>query len=291
MKKNTPAELILNPDGTIYHLGVTAAALSSCILTVGDPERVATVTAHFDHIEMEHHKREFTIVTGSYKGKRLTVLSTGMGTDNIDIVLNELDAIFNINLENGTPKTKITPLTIIRLGTSGSIQPYIPVDTLLLSQYAVGVDALLQFYPTPKPFAFSDAVATYFKTQFDLASPYTVGGSAALLKHFQAPAVHTGVTITHPGFYGPQGRQLRTPIRYPQWIDRLQAFKWKDKRLTNFDMETAGIYALAEHMGHRALAVNALLANRATGVFSTQAEATIERMIKYVLEACTTLPD
>lgn len=291
MKKSTPAELILNPDGTIYHLGVTAAALSSCILTVGDPERVASVTEHFDNIEMEYHKREFTIVTGSYKGKRLTVLSTGMGTDNIDIVLNELDAIFNINLENGTPKAKITPLTIIRLGTSGSIQPDIPVDTLLLSHYAVGVDALLQFYPPAKSTAFSDAVVAYFRAQFDLAFPYTVGGSEVLLKHFQAPGVRTGVTITHPGFYGPQGRQLRTPIRYPQWIDKLQAFEWKGKRLTNFDMETAGIYALAEHLGHRSLAVNALLANRATGVFSTQAEATIDRMIQYVLEACTTLPD
>lgn len=290
MRKINSAELICNPDGSIYHLGLHPHQVANCILTVGDPDRVDAVAAYFDTITHQQHKREFKTVTGTYKGKALTVMSTGMGTDNIDIALNELDALFNVHLDDGSIKEEFTPLTVIRLGTSGTLRPEIPVDSLLLSSWAVGVDALLSFYAPPEASEFTTQVAQFFKNTFQLPTPYTFAANPELLQHFSSTHLLQGVTITHPGFYGPQGRQLRLPIRFPNWIEQLQKFKALELEFTNFDMETAGIYALAQNLGHRALSVNAILANRATGVFSAKANETVDAMIRYVLNRCVSLP-
>ena len=278
------SELILNPDGTIYHLNLLPDHISDTILTVGDPARVSQVSRHFDSIEFEGTHREFVTHVGYYRGKRLTVLSTGMGTDNIDIVMNELDALVNIDFMSRTvrPPEERLSLRIIRLGTSGSMQPDVPVGTLLATQHAVGLDSLMQFYPL---------VATGLETQVAHAlqqslaltfAPYVVRGSDLLREQLAADLV-IGNTVTCPGFYGPQGRSLRLPTRQPDYMQRLQAFRHPspegDFRLANFEMETAGYYALGQLLGHEVLSLNAIVANRATGEFAPDASEIIDRLI------------
>jgi uridine phosphorylase len=278
------SELILNADGTIYHLNLLPDHISDTILTVGDPARVAQVSRHFDSIEFEGTHREFVTHVGYYRGKRLTVLSTGMGTDNIDIVMNELDALVNIDFMSRTvrPPEERLSLRIIRLGTSGSLQADVPVGALLASQHAIGLDSLMQFYPLVET-GLETQVARDLQQTLGLPfTPYVVRGSD-LLREQLAGDLLVGNTVTCPGFYGPQGRRLRLDLRSPDYMQRLQDFRHQspegDFRLANFEMETAGYYALGQLLGHEVLSLNAIVANRATGEFAENTSEIVERLI------------
>ena len=282
------SELILNADGTIYHLNLLPDHISDIILTVGDPARVAQVSRHFDSIEFEGAHREFVTHVGYYRGKRLTVLSTGMGTDNIDIVLNELDALVNIDFMSRTvrPPEERLSLRIIRLGTSGSLQPDVPVGALLATQHAVGLDSLMQFYPLVET-GLETQVAQDLQQSLGLPyAPYVVRGSDLLREQLAADLL-LGNTVTCPGFYGPQGRRLRLDLRTPDYLQRLQDFRHQspegDFRLSNFEMETAGYYALGQLLGHQVLSLNAIVANRATGEFAPDAAGIMDRLIARTL--------
>ncbi len=277
------SELILNKDGSVYHLSLRPQDIADTILTVGDPTRVHKVSQYFDEITFEMNKREFITHTGLYKGKKITVMSTGMGTDNVEILMTELDALANINLKKRENKAKKKSLKIIRLGTSGALQQDIPVDSLLVTQYAIGLDTLMYFYNLKRTEAEANVEAA-LQLEAELPfRPYCVEGSSSLLKHFSDKMI-VGNTVTCPGFYGPQGRQLRTPIKYPNLGDKLSAFHYGDLWLTNFEMETSGYYALGRLMGHEVISCNAIIANRISNKFSKNSDKTIEKMIKTVLE-------
>jgi len=284
------AELILNRDGSIYHLNLHPEQVAPTILTVGDPERVKMVSQYFDRIEHKVKKREFVTHTGYIGTKRLTVISTGIGTDNIDIVFNELDALFNIDLQQKIVQPVFTPLTFIRIGTSGCLRKDIPLDAFLVSAYAVGLDNLLHYYRLPQT-VLSERLQEKIQTEFKVASnialsPYVVEGSRPLIQAL-GKDMYQGITLTAPGFYGPQGRQLRAPVRQIDLIDVFQNIDLSaitPHLLTNLEMETAGIYGLAKVLGHQAISFNALLANRETGAFSTQAGKTVKKLIETVLE-------
>jgi uridine phosphorylase len=282
------SELILNADGTIYHLNLLPDHISDTILTVGDPARVAQVSRHFDSIEFEGTHREFVTHVGYYRGKRLTVLSTGMGTDNIDIVMNELDALVNIDFMSRTvrPHEERLSLRIIRLGTSGSLQPDVPVGSLLATQHAVGLDSLMQFYPFMETGLETQVAQDLQKTLGLPFAPYVVRGSDLLREQLAADLL-IGHTVTCPGFYGPQGRRLRLDLRQPDYMTRLQNFRHQspegDFRLSNFEMETAGYYALGQLLGHEVLSLNAIVANRATGEFASDAGDIVDRLIARTL--------
>jgi len=282
------SELILNPDGSIYHLNLLPDHISDTILTVGDPARVAQVSRHFDSIEYEGTHREFVTHVGYYRGKRLTVLSTGMGTDNIDIVMNELDALVNIDFLSRTvrPAEERLSLRIIRLGTSGSLQAEVPVGAMLATQHAVGLDSLMQFYPLMET-GLETQVAQDLQQSLALPfAPYVVRGSDLLREQLAADLL-VGNTVTCPGFYGPQGRRLRLDLRQPDYMARLQSFRHQspegDFRLSNFEMETAGYYALGQLLGHEMLSLNAIVANRATGEFAKNAGDIVDQMIARTL--------
>ncbi|HBO30885.1 MAG TPA: phosphorylase [Leeuwenhoekiella sp.] len=276
-----PSEFILNEDGSIYHLHLQPHQIAQTIITVGDPDRVDTVTQHFDSIECSVQKREFKTTTGVYQGKRITVISTGIGTDNIDIVLNELDALVNIDFKTRMLKPEHTALQIIRLGTSGSIQKDIPVDAVLLSEKALGFDVLLHFYQskTIRDQDLEQAFVAHTNWNPEKSIPYAVSANASLLKHFKTEAHYTGITATNVGFYGPQGRQLRLKTEDSALNNKLETFEHKGERITNLEMETSGIYGLSTLLGHQALSINAILANRATGVFSKNPANTVNQMI------------
>ena len=280
-----PSELILNEDGSIYHLHLLPHQLADTVITVGDPDRVEQVTKHFDSTEFSVQKREFKTTTGVYQGKRITVISTGIGTDNIDIVLNELDALANIDFKTRTLKKKQKKLNIIRLGTSGSIQKDIPVDRILISERALGFDALLHFYQSDaiRDNAFEQAFVNHTSWNAEKSTPYCVSASKTLFDHFDSEEFFSGVTATNIGFYGPQGRQLRLKTEDPKLNDKLENFNFKGTRITNLEMETSGIYGLCKLLDHRALSINAILANRATGVFSKDPAATVNHMITTAL--------
>jgi len=282
------SELILNADGTIYHLNLLPDHISDTILTVGDPARVAQVSRHFDSIEFEGTHREFVTHVGYYRGKRLTVLSTGMGTDNIDIVMNELDALVNIDFMSRTvrPAEERLSLRIIRLGTSGSLQADVPVGSLLATQHAVGIDSLMQFYPFMETGLETQVAQDLQKSLALPYAPYVVRGSDLLREQLAADLL-IGNTVTCPGFYGPQGRRLRLDLRQPDYMQRLQDFRHQnpegDFRLSNFEMETAGYYALGQLLGHEVLSLNAIVANRATGEFAKDAGDIVDRLIARTL--------
>ncbi len=280
------SELILNPDGSVYHLNLRPEHLAPTIITVGDPDRVDSITKHFDNVEFQIKKREFHTQTGTYKEKRITVISTGIGTDNIDIVFNELDALVNIDLETRQIKSELTQLEIIRIGTSGSIQKEIPIDAILISEYAAGFDSLLHFYQS-EAVQFPEISEALIKhTQwFDKKSePYIVKSDDGLLKKFSSEKTHKGFTATNVGFYGPQGRVLRLPVQDEALNDKLASFKYKGMSITNLEMETAGIYGLSKLLGHKALSMNAIIANRATGEFTQNPQQVIEDLIVYTLD-------
>ena len=284
------SELILNNDGSIYHLNLRPEQLAHTIITVGDPERVKEVSKYFDHIEFRTGKREFHTHTGTYKGKRISVVSTGIGTDNIDIVFNELDALVNIDFSTREIKPELTSLDIIRVGTTGAVQPNIPVDSFLLSQRGIGFDSLLHSYDNDlEDKAFADALIKELKLSDDMATPYIVQCNKELSKHFQTVEILNGTTITNVGFYGPQSRRLRLAPSNKELKSLIANFTYEGHQITNLEMETSGIYAMANLLGHRAVSLNAVLANRATGNFSQQPEKTVDELIRFTLERIATI--
>jgi uridine phosphorylase len=285
MQSIPESELIINSRGAIYHLDLRPEELASVVLTVGDPDRVAKVSQHFDTVEVRVSHREFVSHTGRIGKKRLTVVSTGIGTDNIDIVLNELDALANIDFSTRTVKKDPAVLTIIRMGTSGSLQKDIPVDSFVASTHGLGLDNLLNFYrhdAAPDEVELLHSFATQTQLHQRLAQPYLSGASATLLRHF-TEGFHHGITVTCPGFYGPQGRVLRLGLAQPELIDRLTSFAYGPHRITNFEMETAGIYGLGKLLGHHCLSLSAIVANRVVKEFSKDGDAAVKRLIMETL--------
>ncbi len=286
MNKIAASELILNPDGSIYHLNLKPEHLATNIIFVGDQNRVPKITKHFDSIEFETQKREFRTITGTYKGTRITVISTGIGPDNIDIVINELDALANINFETRTIKKEHTQLNIVRIGTSGSLQDYIPVNSFVLAGYGIGFDGLLHSYDC-KNILEADIEDAFIKhTQWDdrKARPYVVKNSSELQKKLESERVFVGITATAGGFYGPQGRVLRLAIQDPNLNNKIDHFEFNGLRITNLEMETSAIYGLSKLLGHNACSMNAIIANRANGTFSENPYKPVEELIKYTLD-------
>lgn len=279
------SELILRPDGSLYHLHLLPGQVARDIITVGDPERVGEVSRRFDRIELKVEAREFVTHTGELNGRRLTVISTGIGTDNVDIVLNELDALFNVDLTAREVKAQLIPLNFLRLGTSGAFQPDLPLDSLLLSTAALSTDGLLPFYPalnSPDP---TEALLTAYLSERQLSLPVTPRIVRPELPDFlNASDLPGGITLTAAGFYAPQGRSIRLRSALTaELLDVLREFREGERRITNIEMETAGIYGLATALGHRSASISALLANRALGTFSTRAAATVSELIDHGL--------
>lgn len=286
MSKIAESELIINPRGAIYHLDLRPEELADTVITVGDPDRVAAVSKYFDKIEYQRQHREFITHTGYFSGKRISVISTGIGPDNIDIVLNELDALVNIDLDTRTIKPQLSKLNILRIGTSGSLQQSIPVDSFVAGTHGIGIDNLLNFYfhtNNEEERQLLQSFITQTQLHSSIGYPYITGASAALLKHF-AEGYHQGITVTCPGFYGPQGRVLRLGISNPGFIDRLTTFSFGQYRIANFEMETSAIYGLGALLGHHCLSLNAIIANRVTKEFSADSHALIERLIQTTLQ-------
>ncbi len=286
MKKFAASELILNPDGSIYHLNLKPEQIADTVIFVGDQNRVPKVAAHFDTIDTDVQKREFRTITGILKGKRLTVISTGIGPDNIDIVINELDALVNIDLEKRIVKTTHKQLTIIRIGTSGSLQSDIPVDSFVMSKFGLGLDGLLHSYAEESIFEkeIEDAFISHTNWHKNKARPYIIKGSETLAKKLVGPEVIEGFTATAPGFYGPQGRILRLAIQDPNLNNKIDSFNFNGLKITNLEMETSAIYGLSKLLGHKAISMNAIIANRANGTFSKDPYKTVETLIKYTLD-------
>jgi uridine phosphorylase len=280
------SELILNPDGSVYHLNLKPEHIAQDIIFVGDQDRVEKITKHFSSIEFTQQKREFKTQTGIYKGKRITVLSTGIGPDNIDIVMNELDALVNIDLQTRKPKLVLTSLNIIRIGTSGSLQADIPCDSLLLSQYGLGLDNMLRSYLIDEISETAIENAFISQTNWDLKKgrPYVVRGSKQLEKRFDSDQLYKGFTGTVGGFYGPQGRVLRLEIQDPALNSKMDRFEFNGIKMTNLEMETAAIYGLGKLLGHECLSLNAIIANRATGTFSADPYKVVDALIVYTLD-------
>lgn len=286
MSRIAESELIINPRGAVYHLDLKPEELAGTVITVGDPDRVKEVSKHFDSIEVKQQHREFISHTGYVNKKRITVLSSGIGPDNIDIVLNELDALANIDFTTRRIKEKLSSLNIIRIGTSGSLQEDIPVDSFVASTHGLGVDNLLNFYrheQNDEEKLLLQSFVTHTQMHGQMSYPYVSSAAGSLIKHFGRD-FHHGITVTCPGFYGPQGRVLRLGIRNPDLINRLTDFRFGQHRITNFEMETSAIYGLGKLLGHNCLAVNAIVANRVRQDFSKDGKAAVERLIIKFME-------
>lgn len=287
---NTPiadSELIINPDGSIFHLHIKPGQLANKVILVGDPGRVAMVKSFFDSIECENANREFVSATGSYKGKRITILSTGIGTDNIDIVLTELDALVNIDFATRTPKEEHTSLEIVRIGTSGSLQADLPVDSWLLSEAAIGFDGVLNYYARRNDVAdlnFEHAFEEFVDWNPLLAKPYVVNAANQLVDRLRSDTrIHIGTTISAPGFYGPQGRVVRLPLASPNLNERITAFRFNGRCVTNYEMECSCIYGLSLLLGHKAATVCAIIANRLAGQYSKDYKPVVKTLVEHVL--------
>jgi len=296
MNKISETDLILNKDGSLYHINLLPGEVGDTIITVGDPDRVHQVSKYFDSIELKKKKREFVTHTGYIGKKRLTVISTGIGTGNIDIVLNELDALFNIDLETRIPKTNIQSLEIIRIGTSGAIQPEIPVDSLLVTSGAFGFDSLMNYYIQAPTIEHQEYLLD-FSSAFPLGykfNPYMALANNDLLRKY-GENFTKGFTLTVPGFYAAQGRALRAVNSMPNLMSLIQNFKSKGQKITNLEMETAGIYGLATCLGHKAISFNVILANRATNIFSKNPSKIMDNSIQQLLNVIcppgTSAPD
>jgi uridine phosphorylase len=279
------SELILNPDGSVYHLNLRPENIAHDIIFVGDQNRVEKITQFFDSIEFSTQKREFKTQTGIYKGKRITVMSTGIGPDNIDIVVNELDALVNIDLETRKPKENLTSLNIIRIGTSGSLQADIPVDSFVMSTFGLGLDNMLRSYLIDEvsDVAIEEAFINHTNWDIRKGKPYVIACSEKLEKLIESDKMHKGITATAGGFYGPQGRVLRLNIQDEELNSKMDNFEFNDNRITNLEMETAAIYGLSALLGHHALSLNAIIANRATGTFSADPYKAVDELISYTL--------
>ncbi len=280
------SELILNPDGSIYHLNLKPSNIAETIIFVGDQDRVEKVTKHFESIEFTTQKREFKTTTGIYKGKRISVISTGIGPDNIDIVLNELDAVVNIDLETRRIKTKHTSLNIVRIGTSGSLQKDIPIDSFLLSSHALDLNGMLHAYQVeaishPK---IEDAFVNHTKWNNKKSYPLVISNASELASKIVSEKTYSGITATAGGFYGPQGRVLRLALQDADINSKIDSFNFEGNRITNLEMETSAIYGLSKLLGHKAVSMNAIIANRANGTFSQNPGKIVADLIKYTLD-------
>lgn len=278
------SELIITEKGCIYHLDVHPEEIANTIITVGDPGRVAMISKYFDRIEHKKEHREFITHTGYIGQKRLSVVSTGIGPDNIDITLNELDALVNVDFSTRLPKEDHTTLEIVRMGTSGALQADIPVDSLVVSTFGIGLDNLLHYYyysENAEVAFIKDAFVKHSRLETSAIRPYMAEGSIQLLNKFPAREgyIH-GITVTCPGFYAPQGRQIRMAPALPHLIDSLAGFRCGDHRITNFEMETSAIYGLGRIMGHHCLSINTIIANRQTKEFTKDGSRSITQMIE-----------
>lgn len=283
------SELILNADGSIYHLNILPEQLAQTVITVGDPDRVEDITKHFDTVDVKVRKREFHTQTGKCNGKPITVISTGIGTDNIDIVFNELDALVNIDLKTREIKADKTALDIIRVGTSGAIQEDIPIDSFLVSELGIGFDTLLHYYDSKhlQQLNLSKTLTQQLELSEEKSHPYIVSADHKLLKTIDSTKLIKGITATNVGFYAPQGRVLRAGLSDVNFMQKLKNARLDARKITNLEMETAGIYGMASLLGHRAVSLNAILANRANGEFSKSPKDTVDNLILYTLEKLT----
>lgn len=287
MKYFAESELIINPDGSVFHLHLKPEELADKVILVGDPGRVATVAAHFDTTECEVESREFRTITGSYKGKRITVLSTGIGCDNIDIVMNELDALANIDFNTREEKREFRQLELVRIGTCGGLQPYTPVGTFICSQKSIGFDGLLNFYAGRNEacdLAFEEAFKKHMEWSPLLCAPYVIDANAELIARINKGDMVNGVTIATGGFFGPQGRELRIPLADPKQNEKVESFEYNGFKITNFEMESSALAGLARLMGHKAMTVCMVIANRLIKEANTGYKSTIDELIKTVLE-------
>lgn len=290
MNKIASSELIINPNGSIYHINLKPEDIATDIILVGDQDRVSKVANHFDSIELKTQKREFKTITGTYRKKRISVISTGIGPDNVDIVINELDALFNIDFQTRTIKEDHTSLNIVRIGTSGSLQKDIPVDSFVLAKYGIGFDGLLHSYNSDHILEkeMEDAFIQHSNYSLTKARPYIVKNGANLENKLISDHIYSGITATAGGFYGPQGRVLRIPIHDPNLNQKIEDFNFNGLRLLNFEMETAAIYGLSQLLGHQAVSLNAIIANRVNLTFSQNPYKSIEELIEYTLnKLCT----
>lgn len=285
MQRIESSELVLTPDGAVYHLNLHPENIGSTIILVGDPGRVGEVSKHFDNIDFKTQSREFITHTGTIGNKRLSVISSGIGTDNCDIVVNELDALVNIDLQNRVEKEQHTALDIIRIGTSGALHASIEPDTYVVSQYAMGIDGMANYYafePSAEEAALADYFVNYMDWGKELAYPFAFKGSDRLV-NMLAQGNTAGITVTANGFYGPQGRRLRAPLRYPDINTKYETFDYNGTKLCNYEMETSGIYALGKMLGHHTATICLIVANRVTKRFSTQYKPKMESLIEQVI--------
>ncbi|MBF1453501.1 MAG: nucleoside phosphorylase [Prevotella nigrescens] len=281
-----PSELIINEDGSIFHLHLKPQELADKVILVGDPGRVALVASHFDGVECEANNREFRTITGNFKKKRITIVSTGIGCDNIDIVLNELDALANINFETRKENANLRPLTLVRIGTCGGLQPNTPIGTFIASEKSIGFDGLLNYY------ANRDKLDVAFEKEFkkqvnwnpQLGNPYVADANKELLEQIAQDDMVRGVTIACGGFFGPQGRRLRIPLADPQLNEKIVKFEYNRYKITNFEMESSALAGLAQHMGHKAVTCCMVIANRIQKEANSGYKNTIDGLIKKVLE-------
>ena len=279
------SELILNSDGSVYHLHLKPGDLASTVITVGDPDRVDQVSANFDTVDFKQHKREFKTHTGTLRNQRVTVISTGIGADNIDIVLNELDALVNIDFKSRQVKSELTSLRIVRIGTSGALQTEIPVDSFLLSTHGFDLNGMLQAYKihSIQNKAFEQDFIKHSNWKKERAQPVLVDGDKSIENQLIGENILKGVTATCGGFYAPQGRKLRLTPSDSKFLKNLKNFTFEGLKITNFEMETSAIFGLSKLLGHQAGSINAILANRSNGTFSNSPEKTIDELIQYTL--------
>ncbi len=286
MEKIKESELIISPDGSIYHLKLHPENIAENIIVVGDPGRVPEISKYFDKIEFKVMNRELCTHTGYYNGKRISALSTGMGTDNIDIVLNELDALVNIDLEKRIPKDKHTSLNIIRIGTSGALQGDLPIDSFMMSEYGLGLDGMLHFYKKATEVCDSEIADAFMKHcnwGSNLPKPYVVKGSELLMNKL-GEGFNRGITATAPGFYGPQGRQVRLELAYPDINEKIETFRFNSHRINNLEMETSALYGLGAMLGHQTLTVCVLIANRVSKQFSLDYKKPVKKLVETILD-------
>jgi uridine phosphorylase len=286
------SELIINDRGAVYHLNLRPEELAPTIIFVGDPDRVKVISQHFDEVEHRLQHREFITHTGRIGKKRFSVIATGIGPDNIDIVFNEVDALVNIDLQTRMIKPEHISLKVVRFGTSGSLQGDIPVDGLVAGTHGLGMDNLLHFYrheQNPEEQQILQAFDQHTRFREHVTTPYVFGASASLLRHF-GPEFHKGITVTCPGFYGPQGRVLRLALKHPELNDLLTSFRFGPHRIANFEMETSAIYGLGRLLGHHCLSLNAIIANRVSKTFSSDHQAAVLRLIRKGLETLSEMP-
>ncbi len=286
MQRIEESELIINDDGSVFHLHLKPGEVADTIILVGDPARVELVASFFDSVDVEKENREFVSKTGMINRNRVTVVSTGIGTDNIDIVLNELDALVNIDFETRMVKSKLTSLNLVRIGTSGSLQKELPVDSWVLSEKAIGFDGLLNFYAgrdTISDLEFERAFTSDMDWNNQLAAPYVVNAGSELVKKLEGEGITKGVNISSPGFYGPQGRVMRLNLADSELNNKITDFRFKSYKITNYEMECSALYGLSALMGHQAATVCAIIANRLAGTYSEDYKSIIKLLVETVL--------